>query len=88
MNTIKLEWSDICRHECRCECKNFFYHTVPNYSTYCQATHWLREHGCKLISVFGEKIEPGEGLPWRYSGRYTFKFLCEQEYMWFKLRWE
>jgi hypothetical protein len=86
-DTVKLEWEDICRHEHRCEGNKWFYHTVPDYHTYSKATHWLLERGCKLISTEGEKEEYSESEGWRYTGRYTFKFLCEQEYMWFKLRW-
>jgi hypothetical protein len=88
-DTVKLEWSDICRHEHRCEgasCNNWLYHTVPSYSVYVKAYRWLRERGCKLISAEREE-EIVAGDQWRYTGRYTFKFLCEQEYMWFKLRW-
>jgi len=85
-DTVKIEWSDICRHECRCDFKQFFYHTIPDYGTYCQATHWLRERGCKLISTEGEKYVKKDGNT-VHTGRFIFKFLCEQEYMWFKLRW-
>ena len=85
-DTTKLEWSDICRHEHRCEGNKWFYHTVPAYSTYQHATRWLHNRGYKLISVEGEKKYHNE-TEYQYTGRYTFKFLCEQEYMWFKLRW-
>jgi len=84
--TVKLEWTDICRHEPMCERGRMFYHTVPDYRTYSKATHWLREErGYKFISVEGETEEHSQG--WRYTGRYTFRFLCEQEYNWFVLRW-
>lgn len=85
--TIKLDWSDICRHEPRCECKEWLCHTVPNYGTYCQATHWLREERkYKLVYTSGETYDDNVGGK-IHTGRFTFKFLCEQEYMWFKLRW-
>ena len=85
-DTVKLKREEICRHEHKCEGGRLFYHTVPNYGTYSQASKWLREErGYKFISVEGETEEHSAG--WRYTGRYTFKFLCEQEYMWFKLRW-
>jgi hypothetical protein len=89
--TTKLGWEDICRHEHRCEGKQFFFHTVPDYHTYCQATHWLRvERGYKFICAaaeISEKEYPERGGK-IHTGRFIFKFLCEQEYMWFKLRWE
>ena len=85
-DTVKLEWTDICRHEPRCQCNDWLTHTVPNYRIYVQAYTWLREdRDYKLIRAESETEEHSEG--WRYTGRYTFKFLCEQEYMWFKLRW-
>ena len=86
-DTVKLEWKDICRHESRCEGNKWFYHTVPNYRVYVQAFTWLREErGYKLISTEGEGFYDGAGNR-VYTGRYTFKFLCEQEYNWFVLRW-
>lgn len=84
-DTTKLDWSDICRHEHWCRGDKWFYHTVPAYSTYQQAFRWLQERGYKFICAEGEKIESGD--TWHYSGRYIFKFLCEQEYMLFVLRW-
>lgn len=85
-DTVKLEWPDVCRHEHRCEGNKWFYHTVPNYRVYVQAFTWLREErDYKLISVQGETEEHSEGF--RHTGRFTFKFICEQEYMWFVLRW-
>ena len=84
---IKLEWKDICRHEHRCEGKEFFYHTVPNYRVYVQAYRWLREErGYKFICAEGEGYDNDAGNR-IYSGRYIFKFLCEREYNWFVLRW-
>lgn len=84
---VKIEWSDICRHEPKCEGKQLLYHTVPDYRTYQRATHWLRnERDYKLISVAGEGYVDKDGNR-AYTGRYTFKFLCEQEYILFVLRW-
>lgn len=80
--TIKLTMDDICRHEPKCECKEWLYATVPDYRTYHHAVHWLRsERQYKFIPVEGV-FEGG-----RHTGAYTFKFLCEQEYNWFVLRW-
>ena len=85
-DTVKLEWSDICRHEHRCEGGKMFYHTVPSYSVYLRANEWLREErGCQWVSVEGERIDSGN--TWYYTGRYTFKFMCKQEYILFVLRW-
>jgi hypothetical protein len=83
---IKLEWSDICHHEPRCQSVRWLYHTVPSYSVYFKARRWLGDRGYKFICSEGEKIEFGDS--WHYSGRYIFKFLCEQEYILFVLRWE
>jgi hypothetical protein len=86
-DTVKLEWTDICRHEPRCECNHWLLHTVPNYRVYVQAYKWLQdERGYKFICAEGEGYDNDDGNR-IYSGRYTFKFLCEQEYIWFKLRW-
>lgn len=85
-DTVKLKREDICQHENKCEGNELLYHTVPDYRVYVQAYKWLRERGCKVISAERER-EHVAGDQWRYTGRYTFKFLCEQECMWFKLRW-
>ena len=85
-SSIKLEWTDICRHEPHCEGGKWFYHTVPSYRVYFKAVHWLKDRGYKLICAEGEKIYYTES-EFRYTGRYTFKFLCEQEYLIFVLRW-
>ena len=80
--TIKLTQEDICRHLPHCECKEALYFTVPNYGTFVEASAWLRdERKYKFVSVYG--VRDGE----KWTGEFTFKFLCEQEYMWFKLRW-
>jgi hypothetical protein len=85
--TTKLGWEDICRHEHRCEGGKMFYHTVPDYRTYSKAMTWLREEReYKFICTEAEGQVSYNGNM-IYTGRYTFKFLCEQEYMWFKLRW-
>jgi len=87
-DTVKLEWPDICRHEPRCQCNDWLTHTVPNYRVYVQAYTWLlEERGYKFICAEGEGHDNYAGNR-MYTGRYTFKFLCEQEYIWFKLRWE
>ena len=84
---VKLEWTGICRHENHCKCNDWLLHTVPNYRVYVQAFTWLREErGYKLIRTEGEGFDDGAGNR-IYTGRYTFKFLCKQEYNWFVLRW-
>lgn len=73
---------DICRHEPKCECTEWMYVTVPNFRILRNACNWLREERkYTLISTEGVY----DGL--YHTGEYRFKFLCEQEYMWFKLRW-
>lgn len=81
MRTITRE--EICQHTPPCKGKQWFEVTVPNYRTYHKAFHWLRsERNYPLISAQGVMNKQGQ-----YTGEYTFKFLCEQEYIWFALRW-
>ena len=80
---VTLEWSDICRHEPRCMCKECFYATVPDFKTYYNATQWLRhERKYKLISAEG--VRDGDN---NWTGEFRFKFWCQQEYILFLLRW-
>ena len=81
--TVKLTREDFCRHEPKCECKEWMYVTVPDYRTYHKAYDWLK-HERKF------KFIPAEGVyeeGTRHTGAFRFRFLCEQEYLWFKLRW-
>ena len=81
---VKLSWQDVCQHEPHCVPKSWMKATVPDYKTYYEAHRWLREErNMKVIPVEAEVINPGH----RYTGRYIFKFLCEQEYVWFVLKW-
>ena len=84
VETVKLTCEDICHHKPHCDYeKGWMQITLPNYSTYSKASAWLRnERKYKLISVAGE-FDPGR----RFTGRYTFRFLCEQECILFALRW-
>jgi hypothetical protein len=85
-DTVKLEWEDICRHTHRCEGGKMFHHIVPDYRTYSKAMHWLREEReYKFICTEAEWEAHGDNF--RYTGRYIFKFLCEQEHILFALRW-
>lgn len=80
--TIKLTWEDICHHTPHCECKEWLTFTVPDYKTYHSAYHWLRSvRKQKAVSV-QSVIDNG-----KYTGAFTFKFLCEREYLMFVLRW-
>jgi hypothetical protein len=65
--------------------EKMFHHTVPSSNVCIQASKWLlEERGYKFVI---EAETEGRGNSSRYTGRYTFKFLCEQEYMWFLMRW-
>lgn len=80
--TIKLSWEDICRHEPKCECKVWLYVTVPDYRTYRNAFKWLR-HERQFTVIYTEGVMYND----KHTGAYRFKFLCEQEYILFLLRW-
>lgn len=83
MNTNKLEWKDICHHTPRCEPVEWIEFTVPNYSTYHRAFHWLREiRNQKAVFVDGVKDDNNN-----YTGQYKFRFLCRHEFVLFALRW-
>jgi hypothetical protein len=75
--TTTLTQEDFCRHKPHCERNKWIYATVPDYQTYFKAHHWLREER-KYQLIF---VEGGEGDAFR------FKFLCEQEYILFVLKW-
>lgn len=78
----KLTEQDICRHEPKCEWNEWFYVTVPNHKTFSKAAKWLRdERNYKLVSAYS--VRDGD----KHTGAFRFKFLCEQEAMWFALRW-
>jgi hypothetical protein len=75
--TTTLTQEDFCRHKPHCRRSEWIYATIPDYQTYFEALHWLRkERKYPLICAEG-----GEG------DSYKFKFLCEQEYILFVLRW-
>lgn len=79
---FRLTTEDICRHESKCECREWMYVTVPDYKTYHQASSWLRdERKYKLISVDGVF---NNGY---HTGQFKFKFLCEIEFVLFALKW-
>ena len=79
---MTLTVDDICLHTPQCECMEWMYVTVPDYNTYYKASSWLRDiRKYKLICVDGEYEGP------RLTGAFRFKFLCQQECIWFILRW-
>lgn len=75
--------SDMCNHIPACNFTGkWMEFTVPDYSTYYYATRWLREErNFTAIPVDGV-IRDG-----KHTGQFTFRFLCEAEYMLFVLRW-
>ena len=75
--TTTLTQEDFCHHKPHCKRNKWMYATVPDYQTYFEAHHWLhKERKYPLIFVEGGK-----------GDSYRFKFLCEQEYILFALRW-
>ena len=76
--TTTLTQEVFCRHKPHCGRNKWIYATVPDFQTYFKALHWLREER-KYPLIFAEG---GEGDAFR------FKFLCEQEYILFVLRWQ
>ena len=54
--------------------------TILDYRVFIQASNWLRgERNFKAIPIDGVSVD---GKP-----QFTFKFVCEAEYMLFVLRW-
>ena len=73
--------SDMCHHNPPCNFNGkWMEFTIPDYTTYMQAKRWmLNERKFKSIPLHGEYIDG--------KLQFTFKFLCEAEFIWFVLRW-
>lgn len=73
--------SDMCNHIPACNFTGVWLEcTIQDYRVFIQASNWLREErNFKAIPIDGVYVD---GKP-----QFTFKFLCEDEYMLFVLRW-
>ena len=81
--TDTLTQRDFCQHEPWCHPQGWLECVVSDYETYNQALHWLWKYRHQArIFVCSELEDNGER-----TGRYVFRFRCEQEYILFALKW-
>lgn len=63
----------LCKHIPSCKYQGWMTFSVPDFRTYMQAFRWLiTERKFKFVPI---------------EQKYTFKFMCQDEYILFVLRW-